>query len=420
MLAGYRRLHPGVTLKILPLPPGDPTVWEQSLLAAGSAPDILVPPYTMAVFNDLPKHYWLDLTPYLSQPSPYVQGNRHWIDTFDPAINGQNAFTGRRYYVISWSAQDAAFFYNKDIFHKAGISHAPTTWAEMLADSARITKAGYIPVGYDLGDTYPIAENGSFISEVENQLMSATLHKLDTNHDGIVDIKELVYGIKHRTYSPMNADYQEAWKLFKDWSRYWEPNAAGVKPVSFQETVALFFQGKAGMMYSTQEGGPALTQDKVKFHWGVFKMPQITPASSRFATPAQKNVGIWGAWNADAFSIPVTTKSRGHLNLALDFLHWITAPQNDVPVCLENGYLPVVKGWHAADPYNALFYDLIQHPSMQFVAEATLGPEWLKSRIATQQAYITGQESLQQAMADMQRYTDQAADKIVKIYHFSA
>ena len=66
-----------------------------------------------------------------------------------------------------------------------------------------------------------------------------------------------------------------------------------------------------------------------------------------------------------------------------------------------------------------LFYDLIQHPSMQFVAEATLGPEWLKSRIATQQAYITGQETLQQAMADMERYTDQAADKIVKIYHFS-
>ena len=56
---------------------------------------------------------------------------------------------------------------------------------------------------------------------------------------------------------------------------------------------------------------------------------------------------------------------------------------------------------------------------MQFAAEATLGPEWLKERISTMQNYLLGMESLSQAMSDMQRYTNQAADNLIKIYHLS-
>ena len=47
-------------------------------------------------------------------------------------------------------------------------------------------------------------------------------------------------------------------------------------------------------------------------------------------------------------------------------------------------------------------------------AEATFGPEWLVDRIRVQQQYLIGSESLDQAMADMQRYTDAAADRMIK------
>jgi ABC-type glycerol-3-phosphate transport system substrate-binding protein len=420
VLKGYQKLHPNVTIKILPMPPGDPTVWEESLLAAGQAPDLLVPSYTMQVFGDLDKNYWLDLTPFLTLPDPYIPGNKHWIDSFDPTMNQQNAFVGNRYYVISWQAQDASFYYNKDMFQKAGIAAPPSTWAELLADSAKLKAAGFVPQAFDLGDTYPIAMNGSFVSVLENQVMGKTFQRLDMDHNGVIDIQELVYGIKHRIYSPMNADYQEAWKLFKDWSQYWEPNAAGVK---WAPASTLFKQGKAAIRYETQGFAQSLINAKVKFRWGLFKMPAVTSASSSFATPGQKGAGIWGAWNADAWAVPVSTQKNGHLNATLDFLHWITAPQNEIPVDLDSGMVPTVKGW---DPHGkglpffyAHFNDLLKHPSIQFVAEATLGPEWLTKRIATQQAYITGMESLQQAMADMQRYTDQAADHMIKIYHLS-
>jgi ABC-type glycerol-3-phosphate transport system substrate-binding protein len=418
----YERMHPGVTIKVVGLPPGNPTVYQESTLAAGTAQDISVPSYTQQVFNDLPKNYWLDLTPYLMQPDPYVKGNKRWIDIFDPAINGQNAFAGK-YYVVSYSAQDATFFYNKDIFAKAGITGTPTTWAQLLDDSAKIKKAGYIPDLYFLGDTYPIGENGSIVSEIENQVMSKTFAKMDLNHDGVVDIKELVAGIKNGTYSPKNADYQEAWKLYKQWSQYWEPNAAGQKgPYTTSADAALpaFYQGKVGMIYNGQwlNGQPAMA--KVKFKWGFFKFPQITPASSSFATPGAKGVGIWGAWNAIALGIPVATQKRGNLALALDFMRFATAPQNNIPIALDIGNFPVVKGYKPEGAFNTLFYDLLKHPTMQFAAEATLGPEWLNNRIAVQQQYILGMESLDQAMTDMQRYTNQAADRMVKLYHLSS
>jgi len=420
VLAAYRRAHPGVTLKILPLPSGDPTVYEENLLNAGAAPDIVVPSYTQQIFSDLPKNTWLNLTPYLNQPNPYVKGNKHWIDIFNPTINRGNSFEGNTYYAVSYSAQDAAFYYNQDIFKKVGIS-IPTTWAQFLADCAKLKTAGYIPTMFLLGDPYPIAENGSFVSLLENQVMSGTFKRLDRDHNGIVDIAELVYGIKRHIYSPMNADYQEAWKLFQQWSQYWEPNATGVKPSTPGVPTATqqFLHGQAATQYGAQITAVSLKQAKVRFHWGVFQMPQITPVSSRFATAAYKPAGIWGAWNAFAYGVPATTKQHGNLPLALDFLQFITAPQNDVPVAIEDANLPVVKDYkpNSRDAFSNTFYDLLNHPSMQFASEATLGPEWLKERIATQQAYISGQETLSQAMADMQRYTDQAADRMIKIYH---
>jgi ABC-type glycerol-3-phosphate transport system substrate-binding protein len=422
LIAAYQHMHPGVTIKILPSPPGDPTVWEQSVLAAHAAPDILVPPYTQSVFSDLPKNYWLDLTPYMQTPDPYVSGNKHWIDVFNQTANLQNSFEGSKYYVVSWSAQDVAFFYNKAIFQKAGITHTPTTWAELMADAALIKKAGYYAIQHFLGEQYPIGVNGSILSQFENQVMGKTFQRLDTDHNGIVDIKELVYGIKHGIYSPMNADYQEAWKLLQQYSQTWQPNASGNKgDITGAAAVAdqLWFSGKVAMVYNGNGFLYQIASVKPKFQWGVFEFPQITSASSAFAGNSHKNVGLWGAWNADAFSVPITTKDNGHLALALDFLQYITAPDNDIAIVNEDGYTPVASTYKPADAVQAVFADLLRHPTMQFAAEATLGPEWLKERISTMQSYLLGMESLSQAMSDMQRYTNQAADNLVKIYHLS-
>src|SRR5207245_8696531 len=142
--------------------------------------------------------------------------------------------------------------------------------AELKAAETKLNESGFTTFYIWLGNTHPIAQNGSIVSLLEGQVMGKTFQRLDMNHDGHVDIKKLVYGIKHKIYSPMNADYQEAWKLLKDWSQYWEPNPVGAK-------VDTFVTGKAAIDYNGEGTGVStLPTDHVKVPWDVFKMPPRT------------------------------------------------------------------------------------------------------------------------------------------------
>jgi ABC-type glycerol-3-phosphate transport system substrate-binding protein len=411
-VAAYEKLHPGVKVQLIPQG-NDPSTYIQQALSAGTAPDLLMPSFTPETFQGIVQNYWLDLTPYTQQPDPYVPGNKHWADLINPLDLKANSLFGTRSYVFSWTKQDASFFYNKDAFAKAGITHPPTTWAEFMTDQALLKKAGYIPSFFALGEPYPVAENGTFISLIENQVMSKTFKQLDTNHDGQVDIKELLYGIKHHIYSPMNADYQEAWKLMKDWSQYWEPSAASTHNPPNQVSQG-WAQGKIAIYYAGQYALGYIPPAKLSFKWGLFHFPWVTRASSSFASPTPPNYGIWGAWNADSWGIPTAAQKRGHLQMALDFVYFITAPKYAVPISLDNGFTPVIKGYTPTDPIHRFFGDVLQHPIMQGAAEATLGEQFLRDRIGVMQGYITGVYSLQQAMQAMQQAIDRAAARTAK------
>jgi ABC-type glycerol-3-phosphate transport system substrate-binding protein len=411
-VAAYEKLHPGVTVKLLPQN-ADPTTYIQQALQAGTAPDVLMPSFTPETYQGIAQQYWLDLTPYTQQPDPYVPGNKHWADLIDPVDLKANSLFGTTSYVFSWTKQDAAFFYNKDAFAKAGIVRPPTTWAEFMADQALLKKAGYIPSFFALGEPYPVAENGTFVSLIENQVMSRTFKQLDVNHDGQVDVKELLSGIKHHIYSPSNPDYQEAWKLMKEWSQYWEPDAASQKNPPNQLSQG-WAQGKIAIYYAGQYALGYIPPAKLQFKWGLFHFPWVTKASSAFASPTPPGYGIWGAWNADSWGIPTTTKTRGHLQLALDFINYITAPKQAIPIALNNGFTPVIKGYMPTGPIQRFFGDILQHPVMQGAAEATLGEQFLRDRIGVMQGYITGVYSLDQAMQQMQAALNRAATKTAK------
>lgn len=413
VVAAYEKMHPHVKVQFI-AQPADPSVYIKQVLAAGTAPDVMMPSFTPETFEDIPQGYWLDLTPYMQRPDPYVPGNKHWSDLVNPVDYQENAYLGKKFYVFTWSTQDAAFYYNKDAFAKAGITHTPATWAEFIADQAALQKAGYIPAFYALGEPYPIAENGTFISVLENQTMSASFKKMDLNHDGTIDIRELLYGIKHHLYSPMNADYQDAWKLMKQWSQYWEPNAAGVHNPPNQLAQG-WVQGKIALYYAGQYALGYIPGAHLSFKWGIFHFPWVTSASSRYASPTPPGYGIWGAWNADSWGIPAATAKRGHLAMALDFINWVTAPKNEIPVALENGFTPTARRYTPSNPIQKTFATILQHPIMQGPAEATLGEQFLRDRIAAMQGYVTGVYSLPQTMQLMQQALTKAAAQATKI-----
>lgn len=424
LVTSYEALHPGVTIQLVPISPIDAVIAQERALATGTAADLVVSVWAQQVNADVPKGDWVDLTPYLAQPNPYAPGYRRWLDTFVPAAMRQVAFRSR-YYVVAPNAQDAMFYYNAGLFEEAGIIRPPTTWAELMDDSARLAQIGLIPDLYYLGDTYGLSENSSILSLLEDQVMAPALRRMDTNHDGVVDLSELVAGIKRHIYSPLNPDYQEAWKLLKDWSRYWQPDAiANLGPIDVPPTTAMtpFLQGRAAMTYAgSVPAGIALRSAGVSFRWGVFAMPPVTSASSPFADPTAHSAGLWGANDGFDWGITASAIRHGTVALAVDFLRYITAPRHDVPLSLDNGVVPTVAGWQPApgDRSGAMVLDLLGHPTLQFSAELSLGLPWLQQRLALQQQYLTGVISLRQAMIAMQRATDRAADAAIKLYRIA-
>ncbi len=75
-----------------------------------------------------------------------------------PVFAGQGSYNGKQY-GMPWTTSSRTLFYNKKLFAKAGIKSAPTTWASIEADAAKIKKLGDIGFGLPLGPEEAQAES---------------------------------------------------------------------------------------------------------------------------------------------------------------------------------------------------------------------------------------------------------------------
>lgn len=77
-----------------------------------------------------------------------------WKDTINPGALSIYQYNGRQY-GIPWDLGMIGFWYNKDLFAKAGISAPPTTWDELLTDVDKLKAAGIVPYALAGKDKWP-------------------------------------------------------------------------------------------------------------------------------------------------------------------------------------------------------------------------------------------------------------------------
>lgn len=80
--------------------------------------------------------------------------NQEWVKREDPAALGQATLNGKVYGQEIWDITNGywVIVYNKDIFQKVGITSAPTTYNEFVADCAKIKAAGITPIYEPISD----------------------------------------------------------------------------------------------------------------------------------------------------------------------------------------------------------------------------------------------------------------------------
>jgi ABC-type glycerol-3-phosphate transport system substrate-binding protein len=408
----YEQLHPGVTVKYAPFST-NVVVDLSSALQGGTAADVIIPTVMQQVWNDVPKGYYTDLTTYLTkQPDPYTPGHVPAADTILPGALKQERFLDGKLWCLSGATVDSAFFYNMDIFNKLHLT-PPQTWAQLIAMLPVIKKAGYVPFQYALGDSvYGDAPPGLFMA-LENMTMDRHILAMDTNHDGIVDLRELVAGIHKGLYSAHNGDMQEVFKLMKGLYPYMEPGAAGF---NFTQDQAAFARGRAAMNYTGIFYSIVLDNAHVPFKYGYFLVPQVTSASSSYATPGIKGTGTLGPNGSIPYCIPTTTVQHHHLAQAVDFIQYLLDRHNIDVVDAANTNLSVVKGGQNPSRFQ-VFEEASTHPARTFVAELTLPTSFETGRAQLLQAYLTGQQSLSQVSDALQKLIVSAADEATRKYH---
>ena len=304
----------------------DKFTWLTTHMLSETLPDV-----TMIYFpneNYYNPDYIYDFSAELTKPNPY-SSNPTWRDDFPQdaqVIKNVMQPDGAVYvagFTQSGNVGATAFVYNKDIFDEVGVS-VPKTWAEFLDIQSKIKAAGYTPF------LQPTAGPLGWLVDwprwtIQWQLFDDIMDDVDIQEPfDVVTQYEIVRAYKRGIFTPKDPRYKETWRMMKEWSQYWQEGFLA-PPEGNQ-----FVEGKAAMQHTMTLWINQISDNPdVKFKWGTFYQPTITGESSRYGKGVvPQRVGNSGAGASASmyFMIPQTTVDRGRLDMGLDLLKYMTAP----------------------------------------------------------------------------------------------
>ncbi|MBR7825413.1 extracellular solute-binding protein [Actinospica sp. MGRD01-02] len=133
----FHKQYPNITVDVQTIDWNDFPTKLHTLLQSKNYPDIIE--------GDAPQSYAQEGIAYKASDVLSESTLANLIPTFAK----QGDYQGTEY-GIPFTTSTRALYYNKKLFAQAGISAAPTTWAELQADAAKISKLGNSTIGYGM------------------------------------------------------------------------------------------------------------------------------------------------------------------------------------------------------------------------------------------------------------------------------
>ncbi len=224
-----------------------------------------------------------------------------------------------RYWAVPTAVRTLALFYNRDMFRKAGIGQAPTTWDEFLADAQRLTERdgkGNITVeGFGIA---PSGQDHQLIREVLFRQWGAAPYSSDG---------------KRPTYNTSGG--AEALRWYTDLVTKYKVAVVDFFPGNNGYRDG-FLAGKVGMIVDGSFAIGAF-RGSAKFDWGVAQLPRRTAGG----TP-----GNFGSLWVHG----LTNKAKGaQRDAAVKWLKFITSPDTQRLWLQQVGEIPASRAL-AGDP----------------------------------------------------------------------
>ena len=317
----YNLQHPGVRI-IMELQPADAYEMWMTIQMVSSAPPAILQSQWYWSWEYARKGKVRRLDDYLDRVNPYT--GRVWRDQFYAGRLDSVRDPRGELYIVPHDQVKTALYYNANIFDDVGVS-PPSTWAEFDEISRKIRAAGYVPVGVDNSQAAGIVEWN--VSVFFDSIYRDEIPLLDVlNEDGFVEKQEAVRGYAVGVFDPLDDQYKEIWRIFKDWSRHWE---AGFNAVDATDLSRLFLQSRVSMRMDGSWHGQFLKPDIAdlpedeQFEFSMFPLPNLTAETSRYAHVPLGSVGSVGAGYVIPTLIPDETAEA-----AVDWLMWLIRPDN--------------------------------------------------------------------------------------------
>ena len=141
----FQAAHPGVTIKNVPLQNEQFTTKIPIALQSNNPPDVFQNWGGGQLVDQVKAKKVADLTKYVAP----------WIKSIGGSAAGWQV-SGKQY-AVPYSVGVVGFWYNKQLFAKAGITSAPKTWPQFLAAVTKLKAAGITPIAIGSKDRWPDA-----------------------------------------------------------------------------------------------------------------------------------------------------------------------------------------------------------------------------------------------------------------------
>ncbi len=345
VLDAYMTEHPNVQIEWIRLPTagGNERDWMIAQQAAGTIPHIVSEAH-WNIKDDMDKNWWVELTPFLDEPNPYVSsgepGSEKWLDQFYPLPTSETRIRGGFWNVVFGMAT-TFFFYNVDWFNDMGLE-APGTYSEFLAVCQAFKDEGVNAYGHWVGrvsdtDTWYRIQLGGMImaSEIEPQVNPD--RSTATQDEVACAIQNGIY----HAHLPQYREWMELWKRTIPYREADWPTRRGSGVDEFSR-----YLNKAEPIHESGTWAfPRLENDPLMdFEWDTFFAPTLTRELSAFATDPPTPAWPIGGAVGDQRAVPTRSEKDGVLDEAIDLLRFISKPSNLHTIQSEIGtVLPNIK-----------------------------------------------------------------------------
>lgn len=326
----WEKSHPGYKVKINRTSSGGNREVLLPQLKQGTAPHIIYQNGNV-VNTDLGQDYYVDLTEYLDQPSPYLD-NKKWSSVYNADELATTQAADGHYYYVNMEKIPVCFMYNKTLLKAAGVEHPENiqTFGQLIDAMGKVKdyavtqqKAGVIEPYSTTYTWYQIA--------MESNMFSDLLKDGDTlRHNGVIDTEELCRLYKKGLYTP-DANASSETDTFLD-NKFYEYIRLIERLDYFKATASYdcdsnWISGNLGFMEAT---GLQLRKfnknSNIKFEWGTIPFPDITTEDCKYAAnPAVRGT----AGLATSWWVTKRAKNDGTVEACIDLLQYLTAPEQN-------------------------------------------------------------------------------------------